>query len=272
MISKKTAEALGKKLHIDPVKLKAAIDDEKEVDIDIPDDVTVFTKDELSTRDKVKYDEGKTVGVETAVKDFKKAKGLDFKGKDLESLHDHLSTKGEDKEVVEKLRTSVTTAERERDEARAEAGKIRLQSKIESFIPELNNGMNKAEALSVLQANGYDFKEEGGKVVAYRNGEKVKDGKLQTDVAPDVEIKRFLGEEKKWLGETDDNNGGAGGRGGGDSRPKPKPIYTKASEVEKAFNEKHGAGASMGTEHDYAGHLQKVMEEAEKAGTPLVMD
>ena len=62
------------------------------------------------------------------------------------------------------------------------------------------------------------------------------------------------------------------GGGGGNSAVKARAIYTKASEVERAFNARYGAGASMGTEHDFAGHLQKIMKEAELAGTPLVMD
>ena len=131
--------------------------------------------------------------------------------------------------------------------------------------------MNKNEAMSVLQANGYDFKEENGNIVAYKNGAKVKDDKLQTDIAPEAAITGFF-TEKKWLVDADDNTAGKGGRGGGDSSTKAKPVFTKASEIQKAFEEKHGPGSSMGTEHDYAGHLSKIMKEAETAGTPIIMD
>lgn len=279
MISKKSAAEWGKKLNIDPVKLKAAIDADDEQDIDIPadvkvfkGDVTAFSKEELATRDKSKYDEGADAGVEVAVKTFKKENSLDFKGKDLKSLHEHLTTKGEDKEVVEKLRGTILEKEKALAEALSKADSVELQSEVLGYIPELNNGMTKKEAMSVMQANGFEFKKEDGKTVAYKNGSKLKDDKLQTEIGADTAIKSFFTDEKKWTGDADSNNVGKGGRGGDNSKPKPTPLYTKASEVEKAFNDKHGAGASMGTEYDYAGHLKKAMADAETAGTPLVMD
>ena len=44
---------------------------------------------------KKKYEEGKMTGVEIAVKEVKQAKGLDFKGKGLEDLVNHLEAKTE---------------------------------------------------------------------------------------------------------------------------------------------------------------------------------
>ncbi len=272
MISKKTLKALVKKLGIDETKANAAIDSTDEVDLDIPEvevhpkGAKVFTDAELATRDKAKYDEGKVAGVETEIKEYKKANGLDFKGKTLKDLHEAVKVKGDDAEVVEKLRKTVTELETERDNARAEAGKVMRRQKIHEAIPEVNNGMSKREVEALMEANGYEFKEEGGKIVPYKDGEKVKDAKLQTDVEYGEVIKVFVA-EKKWTGEPAKK-----GRGADDSDTKAKPTYTKASEVMKDFEAKHGPGSAMGTDHDYSGHLSKVMKEAEEAGTPLVMD
>lgn len=270
-VSKKTIKSLAEKLHVDPAKLKAALeDDTNEVDIDIPE-VTVFTKDELATRDKAKAGEGATTALEMQIKEFKKENGLDFKGKDLKSLHEYLTTKGEDKEVVEKLRGTIATIEKERDEALGKVGAIQRQSRLEAAVSDTNNGLSKAKVLALMAVDGYEFKEENGAIGAYLNGTKVKDEKLQTDIAYDAVIKDYQ-TKNNMLGDPDDNTGGKKGGGGGNSGSKAKPVYTRTSEVEKAFNDKHGAGASMGIEHDFAGHLQKAMKEADDAGSPLIMD
>lgn len=270
MIAAKTINSWAKKLHIDPVKLKAAIDADTEVEMETPE-VEVFTVDELATRDKNKFTENFPTAVEQAIKQYKTDNNLDFKGKTLKALHEAVSVKGDQEETVKKLQNTIVTTEQERDQARAEAATVKLQSKIYAFIPDLNNGMTKPEAESVMRANGFDFKEEGGAIVAYRHGAKVVD-RVQSPVPANDAVKSFFETEKKWIADPDANGDGKNGGGGGNSKTKPQPKFTKASEVQKAFEDIHGVGSAMGTEKDYAGHLQKIMKEAETAGTPLIMD
>lgn len=269
MLSKEGQKKLFKLLKISDTSI---IDDDVEHDAPEVRDITVFSADELKIRDISKFNDGTTTGVEMAIKEYKSQNGLYFKGRTLKALHDHVAAKGDQDETVTKLRDNVTTLTNELTTVKGQLSQTVLQSKIHSFIPELNNGMNKAEAMSVMQANGFEFKEENGVIVPYRSGSKVVDDKLQTALGADVAIKGFFETEKKWVGDSDANNGGKTGGGGGNSQTKPKTLFTKASEVQKAFDDKHGVGASMGTEHDYSGHLQKIMKDAETAGTPLIMD
>ncbi len=271
MLSKKAIKALASKLKIDATELQTAIDAPEEKDITIPE-VEVFTADELKIRDTSKYTEGKTAGTEIAVKEavkaYKKENNLDFQGNKIEDLVKTVSAKTDQTDTINNLRKNITDLERERDAAKTQASQVMLQSKIHAAIPETNNGMSKAEVEAVMKANGYDFKEENGKIVTYRNGEKVKDAKLQTEVEHTEAIKGFV-TEKKWIGESDPNRKG---RGGDNSDTKSKPTYSKASEVLKDFEDKHGKGSAMGTEHDYGGHLAKIMKEMDDAGTPLILD
>lgn len=271
MLSKEAQKKLLKMLKVSDDTIKTLVDDDKENDVDISKEITVFTTPELTIRDTAKYKAGQEDGLEVAIKDYKKSKGLDFKGKKLEDFEKHLTENKEDADIVGKLRETITSQLTEIDNYKGQLSATKLQSKIHAFIPDLNNGMNKAEAESVMRANGFDWKEEGGSIVAYRNGDKVVDAKLQTALKAEDAAKSFF-EEKKWIGDADANNDGKKGGGGGDSKTKAKPAFTRSSEVEKAFNEKYGPGASMGTEHDFAGHLTSVMKEMETAGTPLVMD
>jgi hypothetical protein len=278
-ISKKSLKALAKKLGIDEAKVNAAIDSTEDVDIDIPDvkvfkpedGAQVFTADELKVRDSSKYNEGKTAGVETEIKEYKKTNSLDFKGKTLKDLADHIASSTDKDGTVKTLRENLTAAEKEKNEAISALSKVNTRNKIHALIPELTNGMSKAEAEAVLVANGFEFEDVSGKIGHKRNGSPTKDPKTLEEIPTEVAVKNFFEGEKKWTGAAagDDTRGG---RGGGNSDTKTKPAYKKASEVQKAFDEKHGAGASMGTEFDYAGHLQKVMKEPDEAGTPLVMD
>lgn len=279
-ISAKSIKAFAKKLGVDETKLKAAMEADTDVDVDVPDvevfkvadGAKVFTAAELTTRDTQKYNEGTTTGVEMKVKEFKREQGIDFKGKDLKSLYEHAVANKEDATVVEKLRESVAVAEARAAAAEEKASGISRQSKLQAAVAPTNNGLTSAKVLALMQVDGYEFKEEGGAMVAYLNGNKVKDEKLQTDVSYTDVIKEYQ-KQNKMIGDVDANNTGKKGGGGPGSAPAGKPSqFTKASEVQKAFDEQYGSGASMGTMHDYSGHLQKVMKEMKEAGVELIMD
>lgn len=266
---------MAAKLKIDATKLKAAMEAETDTDIDVPE-VEVFSTEELSTRDKNLYSSNKTTMLEQAIKEYKKENNLDFTGKTLKALNDHLvSISADDKDkVIKTLRDNLTKAETEAATAKEQAAKVIRSNKLHSFIPELNNGMSKQEAEAVLAANGWEFKEENGKLVPYRDGEIVKDAKMLNNIEAKDAVTKFFAEEKKWVGEANTGGDGAGknGRGGKNSDQSAKPRYARASEVLKDFEAEHGQGSAMGTEHDYGAHLSKAMKDAEEAGTPLVMD
>ena len=185
MLSKQAQRKLLKALKIADGAITTLVDNDKENDVELPAEITVFTAPELIAHDSSKYSEGKEAGVETAMKEFKKANNLDFKGKTLQDLHDYLIANMEDADAVKQLRDDVTTLTSERDTVKTELSALRLQTRIHAFIPDLNNGMNTAEAMSVMQANGFEFREEEGAIVAYRHGSKLMDADAQTYIAAD---------------------------------------------------------------------------------------
>ena len=66
--------------------LKTAITSDTEVEITMPDKWHTFSEDELATRDRSKYNEGKTAGYEIDIKEKKNELGLEFEGKTLSNL------------------------------------------------------------------------------------------------------------------------------------------------------------------------------------------
>ena len=260
MITTATKNKL-KKLGIDPDALVSAISDEKEIDITIPDG-EFFSEQDLKTRDSAKYEEGKQAGEEMSVKAIKKAKNIDAPGKTVLALVEHLETKmqANESDTVVKLRTSITDLEREKTSLSEQIEKIQLSTSIGRMIPSLNNGMNSDEAMAVLTANGYSFKKEGDSYVAMKNGEILKDNKLQSPVKADEAIKSFF-TEKKWVGEpapapkTGRGGGNVLGSSGG-------PIIMKMSEFKDRWLEENPGGSLQGEAFMQAAAEAKAQAEA----------
>lgn len=266
-ISKATIEKMAAKLGIKADEVQAALANEADVEIAIPE-VDIFTTAQLTARDNIKYNEGKEAGEEMAVKSVKEANNLQFQGKKVESLYKHLQTiqAPDESETVKKMRDNLVKAEQERDAFKGQMSRMKLESTIHGYIPELNNGMSKTEAMAMLQANGFDFKEEGGSFKAYRHGQLLKDEKMLTEVPANEAVGKFFTEEKKWVGSAP-NEAGRQGRGGESGKPRVGGVSRSIKEVETAWVAEHGEGSINGME--YAAHLESKMKEAKEAGQEL---
>lgn len=250
MLSEKSITRIAELAKVKPEDLKAAIADEKEVDVAIEEKLTVLTEPEITVLKNNEYKNGKEKGVEMAVKDTKEKLGLEFQGKTIDGLVEAAQKKAladakiePEKKVqelegkIKTLQTNLTEAEQKLTEKDSEVQKVKIHGELYKHIPEPGeNGpaLSRDEVIRLMEANGYEFKNENGKVVPYKNGEAQVD-KLANPVAVKDIVSGFL-KEKKLVTE-DHNPKGRGGSGSGNPTK-----YTKLSELKEKFT---GEGKSL---------------------------
>lgn len=240
MLKKETLSALSKLLGID--NLAEAIADEKEVDIEIPT-AELYSPEDIEKLKTNEYKRGGQAAVEIAVKDFKTKSGLDFTGKSLEGLIEAASKKALEEakvepakkvtELEEKLKTVTATANEYKsqlDGKEQEIARVKLHTDLVKNVPQ-GTLLEADEVVTLMQAKGYEFKTESGKLVAYKDGAIVAD-KLAEPVAVADVIKGFAVEKKLIVQE----GGDPGGRGGGNRQP-AGGAFSKASELAKKFKD-----------------------------------
>jgi hypothetical protein len=262
MLSQKQVALIAKLLKIKAEDIESAIKDEKEVEIEIDEKLSVFTADELKVLNANKYNDGKKAGVEMSVDEQKKKLGLDFTGKDIDKLIESVQAKAiadakiepdqKVKEITEKftaLQKTVGDYETKLKEKESEVENIYTLSEVQKFIPDSfgDKALTKDDAIAMMKANGYDWKKVDGKVVFYKAGAELRDAVQNPLGAKDV-VTSFL-KEKKLIGEEETV---PAGRGGGNR--KPPAAYTKLSEIKKKFEEekKSTLGSEFKAEVDKA--------------------
>lgn len=175
---------------MDGQALLTAISAETDITLEIPE-VTTFTGAELSLRDKNKYNEGKTAGVEILIKDLKETHGVEVDGKDPNKFIDALKAKtlkdasiepnkqlADAQEVIEKLKGNLQAVEIERDTAIDNLRSASLKSKMTAGV-EGEFILSHERILNLMQAEGYSLDEDNGAVVFKQDGKVVRDEKTQ---------------------------------------------------------------------------------------------
>lgn len=232
MLKTETINSIAKLLRVEPQDLEAKIKSEGEEDITLPE-LKVFTDEEFKTRLKNEttssYNDGKTAGVEMLVKDKKKELGLDFEGKDLDSLLNHVTEKvkkesGKPNERVQELENDIKKlnqthqqALQEREQKLGEFQKKYNQSVISNQLLNIvpnETTIPKEDVLTLFHANFQTELTEDGRTVVKRNGEVIKD----PTTASERELKDVFQEfitERKYVKQTPgrggDNEFGKGG-------------------------------------------------------------
>lgn len=240
MLKKETIKTIAEKLKIKEADLTTAITADAEVDLAIDENLSVLTEDELSTLKKNNYNEGKKAGPEMEVDKVKKELGLDFAGKTVSALVDAVSKKAvedakiePDKKVTElqeKLNKAQDTAkdlQTKLTEKETEVSTAKTQGLIVKDIPA-NTTLPAEKVLLLMKADGYDYKNEEGKIVWYKDGKALTD-KLGNNLATS-DVATEYATTNKLLDET----APAGGRGGKDQKP-PVNVFSKLSEVKAKF-------------------------------------
>lgn len=223
--------------------LETAIKDEKEVDVTIPDKLSTFTDEEVTTLKSNEYKSGKEAGVEMAVKESKEKLGLTFSGKTIDGLVEAATKKALDEAKItpdakvaelqtklETLQTTVKEYETKISEKDNEVSTIKTNAELYKHIPapgDKGPALSQDDVIQLMKAQGYEFKQENGAIAAYKGGKKLTD-KLSNDMPLNEVVTGFL-KEKKLITE----DVVPGGRGGGDNKPGAKPM--KLSEVKKQF-------------------------------------
>lgn len=266
-IKRNTIEQMAELLGIDTATVKKALESAEELTLDLPK-VHVFNDYQMRVRDSSKYEEGKKAGEELAVKEYKEVNGLSFPGKSVEKLMDHhKSLAGSANPDIARLQENLKASQKETQEWQQKYSRMTLDNKIHGLLPDVQ-GLNKAEAMAIMSANGFEFRDEQGAVKVYRHGQLLKDEKLLTEIPADAAISNFWEHEKKLAPAAALPN--RKGRGEGNTPARTNDIYGRASEYRKAWENEYGEGRSNGIE--FQTHLLKKIKEADEAGRQLILD
>lgn len=256
MALKKTVIArLAALAKVDEKVLTDAIAATDEQDVPIAEDLQVLTKTEVETRDRNKYNEGKTAGTEMVVKDIKTKHKLDIETNDPEKLVEAIGKKAvedakivpdeqvkEAKKLVDQWKQKATAAEQKTTELEGRITGLSVDNKLRGLLPK-----DRAEILTddeYLDGVKRKFRletQEGREVlVDIATGEVVRDKVKLEPVLPGDAITGYF-TERKWLVDPKQQQQ-QGGRGGGNSNPGAMPKFTKLSEV-RAHVESQGKNA-----------------------------
>lgn len=244
-IKKEALTKIAELVKVPVADLEAAIKDEKEVDVAIPEGLTVFEGEELTTLKTNEYSKGKTAGEELAVKEVKTKMGLEFTGKKVEGLVEAATKKALDDakltpdkkvaELTEKLNKVQTTAqelETKLAEKDKEVSQVKLSTELMKNVPA-GTTLDAEDVLTLMKSKGYEFEMKDGALVATKDGKVVEDKVAKPLAVKDV-ITEFAKERKLIADEgKTDPPGGRGGAGSGAGATK----WTKLSEVKKHFEE-----------------------------------
>lgn len=254
-------ESLAKLL----VRLKAAPDEaaakelitsKEEKEVALPAGSEFFTKEELETRDNTTKSNHIKAGKEIGIKELKDLVGLTYDGegsKDPKKFTEEFQKKilgdanvSTDEKVkdrdktITKLRENIQTMEANQATLEKKAKDAKTQSDLMIWTGHLKpDNMDEKEWLTLIGMSN-ELVEENGQMFVKRNGEIVKDSKLQTPVPAKDALVAYVN-ERKWGKEPAAAGGGggaagdggaAGGRGGGDSKGNTAGI-TRISQFNK---------------------------------------
>ncbi len=236
--------------------IEAAIAATDEQDVVIADDLQVMTKTESETRDRNKYNEGRSAGSEMLLKEIKTKNGIEIEGVDPDKIVAAIGAKAvaaaniapdeqvkEAKKTADQWKAKATEAENKAAALEAKTLELSTDNKIRGLFPKDRGDILTDDEFLMSVKGKFEIKiHEGREVVVDRaTGEIIKDKTKLEPVAPGEVIKGYF-TERKWIQEAG-AGGGQGGRGGGNSGPQGgKGKYTKLSEVHAAIT---GEGKSV---------------------------
>lgn len=238
-LKKETIDKIAGLLKLDNKALADAIAAPEEKDITLTD-VQVFTVEELTTRDTAQKAEGKRegetagkdAGREIAVKEIKKAFGIEIEGKDIPKVVEAVKiqlAKGDEglKQQVELLHGKLGEKDAEVARLAGVAESVKLDTQLLGLFPKNRaETISDSEYLTLLKSN-IEVVSDNGKLVAKRNGEILRDTKTTNPLPLADAISRYF-TERKWVAE-----GTPGGRGGGDGKSTGEAV--KMSEAVAAW-------------------------------------
>jgi len=243
---KQTIQQICALLKIKEEEFNKAVTDPAEIDITIDENLQAFTKSEIEARDRNKYNDGKTAGVEMLVKDIKKSHNVDIAGTDSAAIVDAISkaavaaaniapdekVKERDK-LIEQWKSKHKEAEQALAAEKQRASEYATNAEILSVFPANRAAtLTDQEYLSLIK-NNYRIAEEDGKKVVYdvTTGNKIQDPKnLEPLPLKDVIANHFT--TRKWVADQQQQQPRGGG-GSGSSTFEPGKGFQKMSDLRK---------------------------------------
>ena len=243
MLKTTTVDKIAKLLRIDAKKLTDALAATEETEVEIADDLQVFTAADITARDKNKYQEGKTAEREIAVKNLKRKHELDITADEIDTVVEAVVSKATksatpDKRVTE-LETSLSEAKTklkelatERDALRAAKTTLETDTRLLGLFPKERIPTIKDNEFLQLVKSSIAIEVRDGKEVVVKNGvAQLKPDSL--DPIPVEEVVSGYFKERSWISA--EGGGGDGGRGGtGSGGAAGAGKFTKMSEVRAA--------------------------------------
>lgn len=231
------------KIVADEPAATALITGEAETDVALPTGLQIFSDDELATRDNSSKATYTKAGTEINVKQMKELAGLTYDGegsKDPKKFIEEYAKKvladaninvdekvGDRDKTITKLRETIKTIEAKQSESEVKAKVAQQDYDLLMATHDLKpDHLEDREWIGLLKMSN-EMVEEGGHVYVKRNGEIVKDQKLQTPVPAKEAIRSYITERKigKDVAAIAAAEAAAvaaaaasGGRGGGDSK------------------------------------------------------
>ena len=264
MLKKETITKVATLLKIKETDLEAAIKDEKEVDVAIDAKLQTFDDTELQTLKSNSYKEGKKAGVEMEVDEIKKELSYDFTGKTIKGLIEFNKKKVledakiEPEKKVTELNEKLTTIQKSYKELETklaekdtEVATTKTKSEVFKHIPAFgeDSGFDQEDVYNKMVREGYEYKLENGKTVAYKDGKQVLD-KVGNPVEIKDVVNNYVVEKKIVTPEA-----GPKGRGGGNGAASSK--FASLSELKKVYQDQ--GKSLMGQEFSEA--VQKAAKE-----------
>jgi hypothetical protein len=267
MLKKETLQKIAALAKIKEEDLTAAITNEAEVDLAIPEGLTTLTTQDLESRDTNVKNEGIKVGKEIGVKEVRKAAGLEEGApKDPKDLAEAIMSKAvkdakiapDEKvtqltEQVNLLKKQVGEKDAEIDLAKQSASQASLDAKILTNFPKNRlSTLTDSEYLTLIKST-VSVKDVDGKLVVEKDGVILRDPTKQDPLPLDKAIGTIFS-DRKWIEE--EKPAGGGGRGGGNSGA-GAATYASKSEMIKAYQE---AGKSINGQ-EFIQELQSVIKD-----------
>lgn len=226
------------KIAADEVTAKELITSKDESDVVFPTGLQIFSDDELATRDNSNKATYTKAGTEIAVKQLKELVGLSYDGegskdpkkfteeyakKVLQEANINIDDKIKDRDkTIGKLRETIQGIETAQSAAEKNAATAKQDYELLTWIHDIKpENLEDADIVGIIKRSNELF-EENGNMFVKRNGEVVKDGKLQTPIPAKEAIRSFMADRKLVktppAGDGGGDTGAGGGRGAGDSK------------------------------------------------------
>jgi hypothetical protein len=219
------------KVAADEVAAKELITSKDESDVTLPTGLQIFSDDELATRDNSNKATYTKAGTEISVKQLKELAGLVYDGegskdpkkfieeyakKVLADANIHIDEKLTEREkTIAKLRENIKAMETTQTENETKVKTAKQDYDLLTWIHDIKpDYLEDKELVGIIKMNNELF-EENGQMFVKRNGEVVKDQKLQTPIPAKDAIRSFMTDRKLVKAAPAAGNEGAGGEGGG---------------------------------------------------------